>query len=608
MYRTLSRVALGLFLAVLVHLATRSHVQFPLEPGQVYAVATLSNTAEFDLPFADGDTQYLLVATNQAAECTGRHFELAAEPVAAAQIAPLRKIAPLARQQLVATIPAMPQVKQPAPAPEQRVFWLEVAGEPQAASARRQQVVTRLAGEGAHVRIWLDVNDQVDSAWVREVINGFESQVRPTAARYVGLPADVDGDGCFGIVVTSWLHRLAGGRIALGGMVQSDDYDASATETDANRADVLYLSAELARGPHLQTVLAHEFAHAVCGSGRLEHQSLLFSSRHEESWLNEAIAHVVENLHSDNWSNLDHRVSQFLAQPESTPLVVPDYQAAGLFRAAAPRGSTYLFLRWCVEQYGPGLLPKLIYSGRSGVANLEAATGEPFSELYRRYAADLFLQALTADGKQATGVLPRVDLGGELGTRGLAGPRFEFWDLAAGESLHRAAQVTGTGSKYFVVTAPEKGVRRLRITAERGASLQVSVVRLRDPLPRLSLAARMTPDGECQLELRENGGHRLRVDRVAWEPLSGTVNAQPGPQTTCLHRAALAQCFGTTTLAPGEVLTGVPGDLARAPRGPLAVNVVGYDDDGRRITSWATLDLGAAGIRVASAPDDTRRK
>ena len=61
-------------------------------------------------------------------------------------------------------------------------------------------------------------------------------------------------------------------------------------------------------------------------------------------------------------SNIDYRVSAFLTRPERYQLVVDDYYAADLFRSHGSRGSTYLFLRWCADRYGPDLVPALVHS------------------------------------------------------------------------------------------------------------------------------------------------------------------------------------------------------------------------------------------------------
>ena len=84
----------------------------------------------------------------------------------------------------------------------------------------------------------------------------------------------------------------------------------------------------------------------------------------EEAWLDEAIAHLAEDSYGFSTSNIDYRVSAFLARPERYQLVVDDYYAADLFRSHGNRGSTYLFLRWCARTVmAPELLPALVHSG-----------------------------------------------------------------------------------------------------------------------------------------------------------------------------------------------------------------------------------------------------
>ena len=45
------------------------------------------------------------------------------------------------------------------------------------------------------------------------------------------------------------------------------------------------------------------------------------AKRDEESWLNEALAHLAEEMHGHGWSNLDYRVSAFLNDPGRYALV-----------------------------------------------------------------------------------------------------------------------------------------------------------------------------------------------------------------------------------------------------------------------------------------------
>src|SRR5260370_731585 len=190
---------------------------------------------------------------------------------------------------------------------------------------------------------------------------------------------------------------------------------------------MMYLSTALETGPHLRTVLAHEYTHAVTlsvkafsgGAGGVAGRPHL----EEEGWLDEALAHLVEDLHGFSRSNLDYRVSAFLSQPARYQRVVEDYYAADLFRSHGNRGGTYLFLRWCADRFGPALLPTLIRSDKRGIDNLEAATGVAFAELYRQWSVALYLSGLdpSAAGGHPGGYRS-LDVRGPLERWELAGP------------------------------------------------------------------------------------------------------------------------------------------------------------------------------------------
>ena len=97
------------------------------------------------------------------------------------------------------------------------------------------------------------------ATWWRRSTAG--SSRRPPAT--FGRARDVDGDGRFTVLMSSWLTRLAGGRHAVDGFVRGADFDATLAAPFGNRCDMMYLSTALEPGPHLRTVLAHEYTHAV---------------------------------------------------------------------------------------------------------------------------------------------------------------------------------------------------------------------------------------------------------------------------------------------------------------------------------------------------------
>ena len=343
----------------------------------------------------------------------------------------------------------------------------------------------------------------------------------PTAARTMGLARDIDGDGRFTVLLSSWLTRLAGGRHAVDGFVRGADLDPNLDAPFSNRCDMMYLSTTLATGPHLRTVMAHEYTHAVTFSARVADAARLGRPAvEEEGWLEEGLAHLAEDLHAFSRSNLDYRVSAFLSNPERYRLVVDDYYTADLFRSHGNRGGTYLFLRWCADVYGPGLLPALIRSERRGVANLEAATGLAFEELYRRWSIALFLGGLESGRDRApVGGFRSINPRGTFGAWNLAGPRTTRVRPDGPADTWSAA---GTSSHYAVVEASPTGAVAIEVDGPSGAELQVTAIPLPADLARLDLTARASvgPDGDLRLHARIR-----RAERDLGPPLVAELGA-----------------------------------------------------------------------------------
>jgi hypothetical protein len=363
-----------------------------------------------------------------------------------------------------------PQAKQDVipwaqPAERREFFLLSRPGDP-ASEQNYSRVEPRLRALGRSVQVYVDRRDveRVDAETLRDVVETFDGRVHERAEALFGPAADIDADGRFTIVISRALESLARGGEALDGFVRGADFDRGISPPFGNRCDMMYLNARLESGSHLRTVIAHEYTHAVTfcrkvlQADAVAGERLGHSARDEEGWLDEALAHLVEDLHGFSRSNLEHRVRAYLAAPERYRLVVRDYYGESLFRSHGHRGAAYLFLRWCADRFGPELLPALVKSRLTGIPNLEAATGTRFEELYRRWSVAQFLKGLE-DG--AGRVLPRV---ARLHVDGAA----DRW------------VAEGTTSHFAVVDAHEPRGRavEVEVIGVPDAQIQVTVVRL----------------------------------------------------------------------------------------------------------------------------------
>ena len=481
--------------------------------------------------------------------------------------------------------------------PGSRVFHLMTLPGDVTVAGNYRPVPARLRALGKAVQIYVDERDagRVGTDLLREVVATLDEEVIPRLAATLGRAPDVDGDGRFTVLVSDALTRLGGGRLAVDGFVRGADLDPELAAPLGNRCDMLYLSAALGPGPHLRTVIAHEYTHAVVsGMKAFRGPGGTRSGPEEDAWLDEGLAHLVEDQFGFSRSNLDYRVAAFLAAPQRYRLVVDDYYAAGLFRGHGNRGSTYLFLKWCADRYGPDLVGRLARSPRRGVEALEAETGVTFAELFRRWT--VALMANGPPGRLGEGY-EALDPYGDFGGWTLSGPRCAR--VRPGEDL--AWEALGTAPQFVVVEGGAGAA--VEVEGPERAALQVTEIPLPSGAPQISVEVALSGSTErdgtpiISLGLRNPGAGAIRVERLAWEPRTPAAN----PHATGLRRGsligpALASAIGPLELPAhgrlGPVSIALAG--ARPEGGPVVLKVVGVDSRGRRVAAWADLRPGSS--------------
>ena len=71
---------------------------------------------------------------------------------------------------------------------------------------------------------------------IQELIVTFDDRIHPLLASRVGTACDVDGDGRFTILLSSWLDYLGGGRYPVDGFVRVADLDPAYQRPFSNSA------------------------------------------------------------------------------------------------------------------------------------------------------------------------------------------------------------------------------------------------------------------------------------------------------------------------------------------------------------------------------------
>jgi hypothetical protein len=567
----------------------------PWPVGQAVPISVAGGRTRFDVPTPEIASKTLVIVSAMAKGTGPFPIRMSARPANRVSPPPLADDGP---RRAVENVPApadVPPVQNVILPPPERVFYMMVRDGDVASASNYLAVPGKLRAVGSRVQVYVDARDvpRVGEPLLRDLVTTFDDQVYPTAARHLGLARDVDGDGRFTVLISSWLAHLGAGRLAVDGFVRGADLDPDLGSPFGNRCDMMYLNSRLTPGPHLRTVLAHEYTHAVTASqksfGGPE------GSRwgpEEEGWLDEALAHLAEDLHGFSRSNLDYRVSAFLSNPERYRLVVQDYYASDLFRSHGNRGSTYLFLRWCADRFGPGLLGTLVRSPRRGIDNLEAATGFRFPALYRQWTVALALSGLGADLNHANGYRT-VELRGEIDGWPLAGPRTS---VVLPDGTADAWSLTGTSSHFVLVEAARTGAVHLEIEGPDEADLQVTVVPLPAAMARLELTVQPVPSADgtlsARVRIRERDGSAVRLSTLAWEPLVPSPDSlKPALRHGGLERLGIASTFGTTSLPAGGQLLSGPIALSgmHSQDLPLIIKAVGTDSRGHRVSAWAEI-------------------
>ena len=234
----------------------------------------------------------------------------------------------------------------------------------------------------------------------------YNAQAKSTQEIF-GPASDVNGDRHLSVLLTPQVNQLGFlmNRIFTGFFSASDLLSQSAGNPASNEQEIVYLSVPdpdgtfgtniskaFALSNFLPVVFPHELQHAINFNYHvfLQKKEELTSVKDylkkvEQPWLNEGLSHLAEDLAGQNQENYS-RYALYLRDPSKFNI---DSRGANL----ETRGAAYLLLRYLYEQSNDGdaFLKALIGSNLTGIANLEAAVGKSFNEIFLRWQTAMFL-------------------------------------------------------------------------------------------------------------------------------------------------------------------------------------------------------------------------
>lgn len=255
--------------------------------------------------------------------------------------------------------------------------------------------------------------DSIDDEDLVELADGFmTSEVNSL----YGEESDVNGDGKFAVLFTQTVNSMAHSNTSMvtGFFLAKDVFNAS-TYPSSNEMEIFYtvvpdedgdfgpaLSKEFALSNILPSVLPHEYQHMISFNWHY----FINDGSAEESWLNEGLSHLAEDIASLDSSNYmtetgeenPSRVAYYLNNINNTC-----FSCSSSLNA---RGGSYLFLRYIYEQAKLGniagvdhesLIENLLNTDERGVDNLihtvfgSEGTEEDLGALMGQFALAIYL-------------------------------------------------------------------------------------------------------------------------------------------------------------------------------------------------------------------------
>lgn len=306
----------------------------------------------------------------------------------------------------------------------------------------------------------------------------FDELIYPTVTAAFGEPSDVDQNGRVVLFFTEAVNALSqpgSGTVVQGFHWAGDLFPRDSSRTiagcrNSNLAEMLYLmvpdaawSADYVR-TIVPGVVGHELQHLINASTRLYVSQ---ADEFEETWLNEGLSHVAEELLFYRSAGLGPRrdLGAAALAPPSVQAALDNYQLANLDRLAryltrpeassamdgdelSTRGAIWAFLRYAADRRGgeAEFWSKLVGSKRSGLENLRDALGSDPLPVLHDWNVSLYTDN-AVPGVDARLTQPSWDFRSALSVLGGRGYALALRALGAGTPL--SASLPGGGAWFL---------------------------------------------------------------------------------------------------------------------------------------------------------------
>lgn len=269
----------------------------------------------------------------------------------------------------------------------QRKFWISL-------DAGATEITATCQKLGSHCAIFVDnsyLNDaNLTASVINSVANYFDNVVYPTNTSVFGNAEDTDNESRI-LIVFSPLDRY-GGSLVVGYFYAIDKFANDPTHPQlkySNECDAFYLTIpqndyELGL---FNGTLPHEFQHMI----NFDRHVVNNAPSVEMLWVNEGLSELADFLCTQNSASRRASIKEYLKDPDSLTwwdydptYTLKNYCASRLF-------ALYLYDRFYLSGGKQDLIKNLVNNVLVGVKNVEEVTGVAFNQLFKDWAAALYL-------------------------------------------------------------------------------------------------------------------------------------------------------------------------------------------------------------------------
>jgi hypothetical protein len=355
------------------------------------------------------------------------------------------------------------------------------------------QATARFVGQKVAVFIDNDVpqSDPLTPADAAELGTTFDTYHYPIDINAFGSESDLDQNGVVIVLMTDAVNDLTpdctDGRVV--GYFFGGDL---LTGPNSNNGEVFYTLVPAPAKPNctaitrtqavnnLKPTLIHEFQHMISFNQHV----LVRSGNSEETWLNEGLSHLAEELGgrvipnsecTPEFSSCRSQYSSgnilnsydYLKDTEAHFLVFPTSSGGTL----EERGTAWLFVRWIADQFaadtilGTDLTRKLVQTSLTGAANVNSATGSTLATMIPQWLMALYLDDGPDLPAESTGRLRYKSWGLRAiwtnpQNQAPSGPfnGFPLVPPVVGGTFSHSGTLRGGSGKHFLVIQQANGV------------------------------------------------------------------------------------------------------------------------------------------------------